>query len=122
METTDGTVGVGEGSPLPPVTGETQQSALAVARAAAAPLEGRDLANYRDVVGTVRSSLPGNGAALFAVETAVMDACCRSQGLPMAALFGGDPAPLRTDLTIPIVTPEVTRRRAREADEAGYGR
>lgn len=120
VETDDGVVGVGEGSPLPPVTGETQDSALAVASAAADLLEGRDLAEYRDLVGTVRSSMPGNGAALFAVETAVLDAFCRSRGLPFSALFGGDPAPLQTDLTIPIVPPAEARRRAREATEAGY--
>jgi len=121
VETEDGVVGVGEGSPLPPVTGETQASALAVARAAADLVTGRDLAEYRDIVDTVRSTLPGNGAALFAVETAVLDAYCRANGLPLAALFGGVPEPLRTDLTIPILPPAEAAERARGASERGYG-
>lgn len=120
VETEAGVVGIGEGSPLPPVTGETQASALEVARAGADLLESRELAAYREIVESVRSTFPGNGAALFAIESAVLDAYCRTHDLPLAALFGGEPTPLSTDLTIPILPAAEARRRAREAAEAGF--
>lgn len=120
VETEDGVVGVGEGSPLPVVTGETQASALSIARETADLLVGHDLAAYRDLVDAVRTALPGNGAALLAVETAILDAYCRRRDLPLAALFGGGLTSLRTDLNIPIAAPETAIERASEAIDRGY--
>jgi L-alanine-DL-glutamate epimerase-like enolase superfamily enzyme len=43
----DGSVGYGECAPFPPSTGESQETALAAARACAALLKGRDAAHWR---------------------------------------------------------------------------
>lgn len=120
VKTSTGTTGYGEGSPIPPVTGETQESAAAVARTAADLIKGEDVADYRRLVRTVRSTFPGAYSALFAVETAVLDAYCREEDLPLAALFGGRPEPVMTDVTIPMVAPERAADRAREVTEEGY--
>jgi len=120
VETDSGVVGYGEGSPLPPITGETQAAAVAVAEAAALVVEGRGLANYRSIVTDLRASFPGSVSATFAVETAILDAYCRENDLPLAALFGGSPSVVRTDLTIPIVSPETGAERARNATAAGF--
>jgi len=120
VETESGATGYGEGSPIPPVTGETRAAALETARAAADLIEGREVAGYRALVGEVRSAFPGMASALFAVETAILDAYCRERSLALSELFGGPPGPVETDLTIPIVDPETAAERASRAADAGY--
>lgn len=120
VETETGTVGYGDASPLPPVTGETQGAALETVRSAANIVEGADLLNYRSLIGQIRNTFPGMVSALFALETAILDAYCRERSLPLAELFGGTPETVETDLTIPIVDPETARKRARKAIEDGY--
>ena len=120
VETESGTMGYGEGSPLPPVTGETQSAVIETVRAAAPLLEGADLTNSRSLLAEVRQSFPGKPSALFAVETAVLDAYCRERDLALAELFGGAPELVETDLTIPLVDTEEARDRARRAISAGY--
>lgn len=119
VETDEGVVGYGEGSPLPPVTGETQAAAVAIAREAGDLLAGRDLTNYRAICGDLRAAFPGANSALFALETAVLDAYCRSRGLALSELFGGPPRPVETDLTIPIVGTDEARERASSAAVEG---
>jgi L-alanine-DL-glutamate epimerase-like enolase superfamily enzyme len=120
VETADGTVGYGEGSPLPPVTGETQAAVVETAREAASLLEGRDAADYRSLGRDLRAAFPGMTTALFALETAVLDAYCRERGLALSELFGGSPKPVETDLTIPIVDAEAARERATAAVDSGF--
>lgn len=122
IETGDGVVGVGEGSPLAPVTGETRESAVQIAHAAGELITGESLGDYRHLIETVRETFPGNGAALMAIEIAILDAYCRYHELPLAALFGGEPTAIRTDMTVPIVEPSVAAQRARDAVERGYNR
>lgn len=120
VETEAGVTGYGEGSPVPPVTGETQAAALATAKAAAEVVEDRPVAAYRELVEDLRSTFPGMVSALFAVETAVLDAYCRENEIPLSALFGGPPEPVETDMTIPIVGPDDATRRASDAASNGY--
>ncbi|MFD1632133.1 dipeptide epimerase (plasmid) [Haloplanus ruber] len=120
VETEAGVTGHGEGSPLPPVTGETQAAAVETVRGVAGLIKGRDVADYRELVSDVRAAVPGAVSALFAVETAILDAYCREVDLPLSALFGGPPEPVTTDMTIPILTPERAAERATEAVSAGY--
>lgn len=120
VETDAGGRGYGEGSPLPPVTGECQEAAVATARAAASIVEGRELANYRSLVAEVRDAFPGTVSALFAVETAVLDAYCRDRGLALSELFGGAPSRVRTDITIPMLPAAAAATRAETAAAAGF--
>lgn len=120
VDTTAGKRGYGEGSPLPPVTGETQQSAIDTARAAGELLEGRPVTAYRQLIETVRRTFPGMHTALFAVEIAILDAYCREREMPLSELFGGPPRPVETDVTIPILDPPEAADRAADATAAGY--
>ncbi|KTG07697.1 dipeptide epimerase [Haloprofundus marisrubri] len=120
IETESGAVGYGEGSPIAPVTGETQAAALAVAKAAATLLEGEDVADYRRLVETTRKSFPGMVSALFAVETALLDTYCREREIPLASLFGGGTRPVTTDITIPILSPQKAASTASRAIEHGF--
>ena len=120
VETEGGTVGYGEGSPLPPVTGETQAAAVETAREAAELLDGRDVGEYRELARELRAAFPGMASALFAVETALLDAYCRERELALSELFGGPPEPVETDLTIPIVDSGEARERASAAAGEGF--
>lgn len=120
-ETEDGVKGYGEGSPLPPVTGETRTAALETANAAAEVVEGRPIGDYRNIVNDLRNTFPGMVSATFAVETALLDAFCRERGIAMSELFGSTPSPVETDMTIPIVSPGTAKERAERAVEQGYG-
>ena len=122
IETEDGVVGYGEGSPLPPVTGETQAAVIETVRQARPLVVDRDLRNYRAVCRELRAAFPGMNAALFAIETAVLDAYCRARDLPLSELFGGTARPVETDLTVPIVDPDVARERAVTATDRGFDR
>lgn len=120
VETDTGIHGYGEGSPVPPVTGETVDAAYETARAAQDLIVGKPIANYRQISETLHSTFPGMASAIFAIETAVLDAYTKANELPLAALFGGSPRSVRTDMTIPIVEPADARRRTQAAIEAGY--
>lgn len=121
VETDAGGTGYGEGSPLPPVTGECQAAAVETAQAAASLVEGRELGNYRSLVAEVRDAFPGMVSALFAVETAVLDAYCRDRELALSELFGAAPSRVRTDLTIPMLSADAAAARAEKAAAAGFG-
>lgn len=120
VETEAGITGYGEGSPIPPVTGETQAAAVETARATAEILEGEPVGEYRQLVDDIRSTFPGMAAALFAVETAILDAYTREENIPLSALFGGQPTPIETDLTIPILSADSAAEHATDAAERGF--
>lgn len=101
VELADGTVGYGEGAPLPPYNGETQRSTLdAIAAALPAVLRG-DAREWRAIAARIGAVIPDAGAARCALETAVLDALTKRAGLPLWALFGGAARGLETDVTIP---------------------
>lgn len=120
VETETGVTGFGEGSPIPPVTGETQTVAVETARECKELIKGRSVGDYRQLSKNIRETFPGMVSALFAVETAILDAYCREEGIPLSALFGGQPTPVETDLTIPILPADTAAGRAKAATERGY--
>ncbi len=99
----DGTVGYGEAAPLPPYNGETQADALAVLRAAAAWLAGREvsLETWRTLAAEFRArGGAGCGSAQCAFEMALLDALTRAAGLPLWRYCGGAGTELETDMTV----------------------
>lgn len=105
----DGHTGLGEAAPFSAATGEEIKLTAGVMRAlcdeiALSTPESaiRDLARA-----AARRSLPRS--ALCAVECAILDLIAQRAGLPLWRLFGspsGDqPAPLKTDITIPVMKP-----------------
>lgn len=120
VETDADITGYGEGSPLLPVSGETQGSAIETASAAAEVVEGRSVGEYRKIVRDLRSTLAHAPAATFAVETAVLDAFCRERQIPLAELFGGTPSPVETDMTIGIMSPKEAADHAERALDLGF--
>ncbi|OIB58940.1 dipeptide epimerase [Natrialba sp. SSL1] len=120
VQTEDGTEGYGEGSPIPPVTGETQASAMAVVREMSDLIEGEPLTDFRRLSSDLKASFPSTSSARLAIETAVIDARCRELEIPMAELFGGTSTPVETDMTVPIVDTNEAETRAAAAAAEGY--
>lgn len=112
----DGAVGYGEAA-MPPYLGETQATAAAF-------LQRVDLGRFPDpfqleeILPAIDALAPGNTAAKAAVDIALHDWVGRKLGAPWHRIWGLDPAraPV-TSFTIGIDTPEVVRRKAREAAE-----
>lgn len=120
VETEDGTVGIGEAAPLPPISHETQETVLAACEAAADLVSGRRLEDYRGIHETLKKLLGRQHAARAGVEMAVLDALCRQRGCSLAEFAGGRGAPVVTDDTIGLVDPATARSDANAAAEAGF--
>ncbi|GCE47497.1 dipeptide epimerase [Thermosporothrix hazakensis] len=115
----DGSVGYGESSPFPPSTGESQETALAAARACAELIQGEDAANWRPLAKQVRSLFYAQASVCAAIEMAVLDALTRSHQIPLYTFFGGASSSIETDMSIPIVTPEHAYDLAQDAVSRG---
>jgi L-alanine-DL-glutamate epimerase-like enolase superfamily enzyme len=101
VELGDGTVGYGEAAPFPAYNGETQAAALDALTRAAAWLPGRDAAEWRSLAAE-HGAWGGSacGSARCALETALVDAVARRDGVPLWRLFGGAGTELKTDMTV----------------------
>ena len=109
MTLSDGSRGYGEAAPFPEVGGETRPASLAAVRQLGYTMLGYPVDQFKNLATRLREQAPDLPAARCALETALLDARCRAQGLPLWAQWGG--ADLReheTDITIPIETPERT--------------
>ncbi|MEK7870411.1 MAG: dipeptide epimerase [Nitrospirota bacterium] len=103
----DGTQGYGESAPFPEVGGETRDSSLTTLRQLAATLIGASAGHYALLAAKMAQTAPSHPAARCGLETAMIDAYCRSAQVPMWQLWGGqDVRPRETDITIPITTLE----------------
>ncbi|MFO0731084.1 MAG: dipeptide epimerase [Nitrospiraceae bacterium] len=105
----DGTTGYGEAAPFPEVGGEDRASCLAAATRLARSLIGRSASDYEQIAADLQQTALSHPAARCGLETAILDAQCRSQHIPFWALWGS--AEVRahgTDITIPICDAEKT--------------
>jgi o-succinylbenzoate synthase len=108
VELDDGTNGFGEAAPFPAFNGETQEAALSALDRVLPSLVGRDASERLD--GDLEG-LPAS--ARCAVETAIVDARARAEGVPLHRWFGGAEQTLVTDITIVTGTVEDATRDAR---------
>jgi L-alanine-DL-glutamate epimerase-like enolase superfamily enzyme len=102
--------GLGEGACLPPVTREDQQDVLREVAAAAGRLVGRPLrADGEGLEDALRAAVPDSPVTRVAIETALLDALARLDGVPLRALLGADVGArtdrLETDVTVAIAGP-----------------
>lgn len=101
----DGSTGWGETPTLPPVTAETQATALAALAVEAERLVGREAGTWRAIAAELGERLPGLPAVRAGLEMAILDACAQSGRIPLFQFFGGAGQVLHTDITIPICPP-----------------
>ena len=105
----DGTHGIGEAAPFPEVGGEDRPSCLAAARELASSLIGQSVGGYEALADRLTEQAPLFPAARCGLETALLDALCRTQGIPLWQLWGQADVRVReTDITIPICNLEKT--------------
>lgn len=99
-----GIAGFGEVAPLPQLMGEDRESHLRALDRLRPLVVGEPVSRYRRLSEAMAVAEPAHPAARAGVETAVLDAFCRSCRIPMWALWGGAAAePRETDVTIPIL-------------------
>lgn len=99
----NGVQGYGEAAPFPEVGGEHRDACLATLGKLAPSLIGKFVQDYRRLAGQMDELAHEHPAARCALETAILDAHCRSNQIPMWTLWGGhDVRPRETDITIPI--------------------
>ena len=113
--TRDGVTGYGEGAGIV----RYQQSALGgrqALEAVQALITGSDPWCFEKLLAELDRRLPGQRAALAAVDLALMDWMGKRLGIPVYRHFGLDPADAAvTNMSIGIDTPEITRQKVREA-------
>jgi len=120
VHTSEGLVGLGEGSPLPTINGETQDIAFDAARALAGLLIGKDPSDIEGAVLAMNGALPFNTSAKCALDCALYDLLGKRAGLPLYALLGGTRRRIRTDLTISITPPDQIAAKAMAVKERGF--
>jgi L-alanine-DL-glutamate epimerase-like enolase superfamily enzyme len=117
----DDTCGYGEAAPFPEVGGESRASCLNTLSSLAPLLIGQSIQDYRSLAQLMAEQAARQPAARCGLETALLDAYCRTGKIPMWQLWGGaDVRPRETDITIPITTREKTLSLARGWYEQGF--
>jgi L-alanine-DL-glutamate epimerase-like enolase superfamily enzyme len=119
VELGDGTIGLGEASPLPTFNGETRGVVLEALAAMRATVVGEDARAWRRVASLAHQK---SGAARCALETALLDALAKHAEMPLWSFFGGAERALVTDVTIPIAGVDEARRAATARAAEGFTR
>src|SRR6266568_7162268 len=83
MRLQDGSIGYGECAPLPPSTGESQETALAAARGCKELLQGRGASSWRILSKLIRSVFYSQTTVCAGMEMAILDALSRSYRIPL---------------------------------------
>jgi L-alanine-DL-glutamate epimerase-like enolase superfamily enzyme len=117
----DSTEGYGEAAPFPEVGGEDRESCLQTLARLAPSLIGQPVHDYRALSRHLAEQTPSHPAARCAIETALLDAYCRTMTIHLWRIWGGaDVRPRVTDITIPIATKEKTLSLARGWYQRGF--
>lgn len=98
-----GACGYGEMAPFPEVGGEDRESCLSVVQQLGKSLLGQSASDHTRLAKMLREMAPIHPAVRCGLETAILDAFCRSTAIPLWSLWGGsDVRAHETDITIPI--------------------
>ena len=96
----DGTVGYGEGTPTPQITGETMGSMVACIEFLKPHIIGRDIEEFDIILKNIYSLIVKNTTAKSALEIALYDLKAKSEKLPLYRMLGGTQTKFSTDITI----------------------
>lgn len=89
LETDEGLMGLGEASPDPEVTGETQETVLDALERARPLLMDADPLQVEPLLRRCRAAIPVFPAALAAIDMALYDLLGQTLGVPVYQLLGG---------------------------------
>jgi L-alanine-DL-glutamate epimerase-like enolase superfamily enzyme len=118
--TDQGVIGVGEACPFPPITGETQATNAAAARAIRDMVVGKSPLAIEALLREVGAMVHSNPSAVAAYDMALYDILGKVAGLPVFRLFGGDKSTFETDITTGIDTTEAVVRETKKHADLGY--
>jgi len=116
----NGRVGLGEGSPVATITGETQDTNFAAAPALARLLLGQDALAIEARLADLERALARNSTLKSAFDMALYDLAAKTAGLPLYAFLGGEKRIVFTDDTLGLDTPEKMAAGALEVLERGF--
>ncbi len=120
VHTDNGLVGFGEACPFPPITGETQDTNLSMARSIREMLIGRNPLAIESLVAEMGPMAHSNPSVVAAYDMALFDILGKAAGLPVFRLLGGDKTSFETDITTGIDTPELMAAEAKRHAANGY--
>ncbi len=117
----NGIEGYGELAPFEELTGETRDDGVVQIRKLAEDLAGESVLDYKVISSDFKEKEPGQTAPRCALETALLDAYCRLNQIPMWSLWCTKPrVNLLTDITIPIFSYEKSIELARFWHAKGF--
>lgn len=120
VHTDEGITGLGESCPFPPITGETQETNIVVARHFRDMLIGKDPLAIEPFLILAGGLLHSNPSIVAAFDMALYDILGKAASLPLCKLLGGEPRQLETDITADLDTPEKMAARAKDFIAQGY--
>lgn len=94
--------GYGEAPIATHITGEDLDSTMKNLSFFANKIQGLEIENYLKILMMAEEYFEKNRAALFAVQTAVLDAFCKTLKIPIWKLYGAKPSKVQTDITVVI--------------------
>jgi L-alanine-DL-glutamate epimerase-like enolase superfamily enzyme len=120
IHTDAGIVGIGEACPALPITGETQEACLAVAKDIRKLVVGRDPTSIESILGSCGPFFHTAPSVVAAYDMALYDIVGKLAGLPVFRLLGGEKATFETDRTVSISTPEIMAAKAKAFLSRGF--
>lgn len=118
--TDSGLYGLGEACPFPPITGETQESNIAAAKAIRDILLDKDPLTIEALIDSIGNIVHSNPSAVAAFDMALYDLLGRAANLPLYQLLGGYRSSFETDMTTGLNTPEKMVASVKESLAQGY--
>jgi L-alanine-DL-glutamate epimerase-like enolase superfamily enzyme len=120
VHTDQGVIGLGEACPFPPITGETQATNAAAAKAIRDMIVGKDPLAIDDLVRLIGPIVHSNPSAVAAFDMAFFDILGKVAGLPLFRLLGGTKSVFETDITTSLDTLEKMTAEAKGYADKGY--
>jgi L-alanine-DL-glutamate epimerase-like enolase superfamily enzyme len=111
--------GLGEASPAPFITGETQATCFEAGRQLAPLLLGKDALDIESRMRELNAALVHHSSVKCAFDMALYDLAAKGLGLPLYAFLGGGRRDFYTDFTIGIDTPEAMAEAAAQLKASG---
>lgn len=119
VHTDEGITGWGECSPFPVITGETQDTGMAMGAVFARQWKQKDPLAMTERMKELDDYCAGNRTIKSAFNMALYDIAARAEGLPLYRFLKGTVRPLETDITIGINSPESMAATAAGVKEKG---
>jgi len=121
IECDDGSIGYGEGSPTPVITGETIGTMNAAVEFLSNSIKGLSIIDdFEDILKILNSRLLHNTTAKAALEIALYDLKSKSTKQPLYAYLGGNKTSFETDITISMNKPDTMIKDSLDAISNGY--